>query len=1102
MELTELRSVFNKEFNKERLKNLISGCRGKKVKVNRVEHESREVKSFICLKCGSTRILVLTIRGNLVWTFKLRKLVANYLKANECEDCRVVLRTTEEKNWLWTIVTCEELSSYLLNCYSIPVGASLSKSGLKKVKASLESDNLAELTTDFKASLKTEFIDLAQNYYKQLQEDLNLKSEVKLAKELIIKLIIFYLLTKQELIKVKFETESVQLEDIKQLGQESILAILARQEEIILPAKEVLTQFWTELKSYNFILAEDRPWAKTLALTPAVLADLNEKLLPPKQRRKRGVYYTPAQIVHYMSQETIIDFLTTELEELSSAKAQDLVYERNLTQLPTRLLPKIYHHLTELKVCEPAVGSGAFALGMAKEIFRLAEIIIALLGDDLFREELKKGVVKKALYCLDIDRQAVKITRLRLWLWTESEEISLLTDLGLKVIVANPLLKIERNLAQRDRELRLAQKDYEQASDLTEQLNQLRKFKRIKENKLGSIFSAADYFPTVYTEGGFDILIANPPYLGEKGNKDIFRQVKKYALGRFYQGKMDLFYFFFHLGLEIVKEQGVIALLTTNYFLTATGAYQLRKDLNERSLIKKLVNFNNLRLFPAALGQHNLITILEKEETKVKREAKTVITYREGDADKETLASILSGEDAKSNYYSIAQQDLYQGEEKYLRLERGKVDELLEIVAQKGAKLGSLAEVNQGLVSGCDRISQRHINNYDLPEAVKGAGVFVLTAEEVKNLNLTSIREEILKPWYKNSDIKQYWSQEEKEDEYLLYLTTDMITNLPTVLEEHLRPFQEILKTRREVAAGRRKWWELQWPREKKIFASPKIVVPQRSTKNTFAYNEMPWYASADVYYITQPAPEIDLQYILALLNSRLYYLWFYYKGKKKGDLLELYQKPLTEVPVKIISQAQQQIFIELGEEVQSKKDSLVEYQEYSFWELQRQEGVTTASKLKNIIDGAKEFKIFYQGRAKIVREIKVRERKEKLIVYSAKSDQGDYKLFEFRIAKRSLRKYLKFYLTNLTSQQLTKLNQKTNLALVERILELEIKGAEDEIQAIVDRWEKIQKLKDDLRKEVEDLREKIDRLVYQLYNFTPYQIEFLTKKVNELKNS
>ena len=83
------------------------------------------------------------------------------------------------------------------------------------------------------------------------------------------------------------------------------------------------------------------------------------------------------------------------------------------------------------------------------------------------------------------------------------------------------------------------------------------------------------------------------------------------------------------------------------------------------------------------------------------------------------------------------------------------------------------------------------------------------------------------------------------------------------------------------------------------IFVSPKIVCPQRSKTNTIGYNECDWYATSDVFYITNSQKEYNLKYILGLLNSKLYYIWLYNRGKRKGEILELTAKPLSEIPIK-----------------------------------------------------------------------------------------------------------------------------------------------------------------------------------------------------------
>src|SRR5207302_1842120 len=109
--------------------------------------------------------------------------------------------------------------------------------------------------------------------------------------------------------------------------------------------------------------------------------------------------------------------------------------------------------------------------------------------------------------------------------------------------------------------------------------------------------------------GGFDVVIANPPYLGEKGNKDTFRLIAASPWGsRYYKRKMDLFYFFFHLAMDLAKNNGSVCFITTSYWITADGALKLRSDIKDRGALLQLLNLGELKLFASAQGQHNMIT--------------------------------------------------------------------------------------------------------------------------------------------------------------------------------------------------------------------------------------------------------------------------------------------------------------------------------------------------------------------------------------------------------------------------------------------------------------------------------------------------------------
>ena len=151
----------------------------------------------------------------------------------------------------------------------------------------------------------------------------------------------------------------------------------------------------------------------------------------------------------------------------------------------------------------------------------------------------------------------------------------------------------------------------------------------------------------------------------------------------------------------------------------------------------------------------------------------------------------------------------------------------------------------------------------------------------------------------------------------MLYLGKDQsnISSYPNV-QKHLSRFKSILEDRREVKNGRIKFHQLQWYRVENIFTHKKLVVPYRSKINTFAMNNQEWFCRSDCYTITEKTNKCEIRYILALLNSSLYFQWLYHRGKRKGETLELFQAPLSEIPIKEISKEEQKPFVDIVNQI------------------------------------------------------------------------------------------------------------------------------------------------------------------------------------------
>ncbi|MBC8344469.1 MAG: Eco57I restriction-modification methylase domain-containing protein [Bacteroidetes bacterium] len=449
---------------------------------------------------------------------------------------------------------------------------------------------------------------------------------------------------------------------------------------------------------------------------------------------------------------------------------------------------------------------------------------------------------------------------------------------------------------------------------------------------------------------GFDVVIANPPYVGQKGHKEIFQQIKDSELGRLYhQRRMNLFYFFIHQSLINLKTSGILTFITTNYYLTATYADKLRKHIYDDATILSLINFNELKVFESAQGQHNLITMLKKGKF-LEVIAKTCITQKQGIANESVIAKIINGEDPDTEYNKQSQKSLFEGGTLYIRIESQKksssgannVFAILNKMKVGSDLLCKYCEIEQGIVSGADKVSESHIKDYPQYNLQKGKGIYVLTNKEISDLGFTNDDKKYLKKTYKNSEIRK-WVVSAKDDLNVIYIKSDGEYFEPNIrIKNHLdgfkiilinrnvrvgsiteKDYQEFLKDKKEIsyimnASSMKKgnYYCLSYARRAlDTFEVLKIVNSRRAYSNTFALEDKGYYEQSDIV-VTTLKPEyvktINIKYFLAILNSKLLYAWLYHKGKRKGEQLEIFQKPLSEVPVKVGSFSIQEKIVSL----------------------------------------------------------------------------------------------------------------------------------------------------------------------------------------------
>ncbi|MDD3915279.1 MAG: Eco57I restriction-modification methylase domain-containing protein, partial [Bacteroidales bacterium] len=226
---------------------------------------------------------------------------------------------------------------------------------------------------------------------------------------------------------------------------------------------------------YNFTIKEDEPLEREVAVDPEMLGKVFESLLNITERKSKGAYYTPRFIVHYICQQSLISYLSKHApvpladietliqkgDEFYASTLQQTKYsfntdnkDTNLQTLPQSIsedAPELDALLKNIKVADPAVGSGAFPVGMMNEIVKARNALTVCLKQGQFTEErktytLKRDAIENCLYGVDLDSSAVEITKLRFWLSLivdeeNTDKIQPLPNLDQKIMSGNSLLE-------------------------------------------------------------------------------------------------------------------------------------------------------------------------------------------------------------------------------------------------------------------------------------------------------------------------------------------------------------------------------------------------------------------------------------------------------------------------------------------------------------------------------------------------------------------------------------------------------------------------------------------------------------------------------------
>ncbi len=675
----------------------------------------------------------------------------------------------------------------------------------------------------------------------------------------------------------------------------------ADETEFSLPAQymQSLLDFFA---SYNFTIDENDPDDAEVGVDPEMLGRIFENLL--EDNKDKGAFYTPKEIVTYMCRESLIAYLQTDIEDEPTKEAiRQFVTTHDVNALGTnaKFRQQVDEALKVVKICDPAIGSGAFPMGLLKELFQCRTAIEGISQHQA--AEIKKHIIQKNIYGVDIERGAVDIARLRFWLALilDEETPQALPNLDFKIMQGNSLLEqyksvdlstmtekkvdesgmlsIFDNMLDVFRlDLRKMLDEYYNCTDHHKKQNLRARIidnvkQQLREQSIDLDFGTLDlsgndqfflwhtWFYDVFSQGGFDIVIGNPPYVfarnsEEKGmsqeDKEIFYKI--FTLAKY---QINLYHLFVEQGVNLLNSKGAFAYIIPNNWMTINTNKDFRKYILQKSNIQ-ITNFYK-KVFENA-DVDSSILIFSQNTTNSDVILSEVIRLGEVEIIRKiTTERLLSGKDHIINI------EIYKNDAFETIIEKIENSSLPLKMAYGDVKCG-------------------------LGAYGKGKGIPPQTEEMIKNRVFHSM--------FKLSD--DYYEYIEGEDVKRYLITWK---------------YREYLKYGKHLREPRNNWG---------LFSTPRILVRQIPSKPPYCINAC--YTDKVFLNDRNSMNIINIRcnplYLLAVLNSRPISFWFAHKfGKLQRGLFPQFKiNELASFPIPRANETDQLQLAQLAEQIMDAK--------------------------------------------------------------------------------------------------------------------------------------------------------------------------------------
>lgn len=635
--------------------------------------------------------------------------------------------------------------------------------------------------------------------------------------------------------------------------------------------------------SYNFTIDENDPNDAEVGVDPEMLGKIFENLL--EDNKDKGAFYTPKEIVRYMCQESLTAYLQTGIDDAEVKEhIANFVKTNDVEELggaSSELAMSIDRKLIDVKICDPAIGSGAFPMGLLRELYACRKSI------EIFEEDnaadIKRHIIQNNIYGVDIEKGAVDIARLRFWLALiiDEKEPMPLPNLDFKIMQGNSLLESYKgvDLDVTSKKLKTGKdtkktrgvlslgfeetdvqkviqdlvKSYFSITDHTlraQRRQQIDKYVKdyIKVCAEGNheVQDAVDeleipndqfflwhtYFADVFEKGGFDIVIGNPPYVNVEGISVEDKKIYKDTFTCF-EKRADLFSLFLEMALTKLASASAVVTYIIPSIIHSNLSYKKLRNLFLDNKWLSEVCYTGGKVFHAPTVDTTILRFC-------KRGNKKIILKNAVDFENQQVSSV------PSDYFSLFQN--------LISISDQKTNDLMgKLFNHDLPRLDENFSVFQGIVTG---------NN--------PAFIFDSEAEALSN----GIDKELLHPLCHGRDIERYAVR--SRERRILYVDSSINLSTYPNTEKWLLTFKEELDKRNQGKSDIIAWNSLHRPRVKsELDLKEKILVQNTrnealKTRICAVLDDKSVYGSQGVNFIIPNDVHASLRYLLGILDSTL----------------------------------------------------------------------------------------------------------------------------------------------------------------------------------------------------------------------------------------